>query len=201
MFLEEIADLKDRYPGRFTVLHVLSREPREAPLLSGRIDADHLPWLLDALSPSPDAQYYVCGPMDMVDTAKAILKGRGVERSHIHFELFHAEDGPPPAAYAATAKVLADGDVDPTVRLAGRTTRVPMSATDNSVLDAVLKSRPEAPYSCTGGVCGTCRAKVLSGEVVMARDYALEPDEKAEGFVLACQSRPLTPAVELDFDA
>jgi len=76
-----------------------------------------------------------------------------------------------------------------------------MSKTDDSVLDAVLKARPDTPYSCTGGVCGTCRAKVLSGEVVMARDYALEPEEKAEGFVLACQSRPLTGKVELDFDA
>jgi ring-1,2-phenylacetyl-CoA epoxidase subunit PaaE len=201
MFLEELADLKNRYPEQFTVLHVLSREPREAPLLSGRIDADRLPRLLEALSPSPDAQYYLCGPMALVDMAKATLAEAGVDRSHVHFELFHADDEPPPAAYAATEKVLADGDVELTVHLSGRTTRVPMGKADSSVLAAVLRARPEAPYSCTGGVCGTCRAKVLSGEVVMARDYALEPEEKAEGFVLACQSRPLTPSVELDFDA
>lgn len=201
MFLEELADLKDRYSERFMVLHVLSREPREAPLLTGRIDAERLPGLLAAASPGPDAHYYLCGPMAMVDTAKEVLAGLGVERGHVHFELFHAEDAPPPAAYAETAKVLADGDVDVTVTLGGRRTQLAMSKDDDSVLAAVLKARPDTPYSCTGGVCGTCRAKLVEGDVVMAHDYALEPDEKAEGFVLACQSRPLTPTVELDFDA
>jgi ring-1,2-phenylacetyl-CoA epoxidase subunit PaaE len=201
MFLEELADLKDRYPDRFTVLHVLSREPREAPLLSSRIAAETLPKLLDALAPTADAQYYLCGPMVLVDTAKAVLKDLGVDRSHVHFELFHADDAPPPESYAATEKVLAEGDVAVTVRLTGRTTTLTMTKDDASVLDAVLKARADTPYSCTGGVCGTCRAKVLSGEVAMARDYALEPEEKAEGFVLACQSRPLTSEVELDFDA
>lgn len=201
MFLEQLADFKDRYADRFTVLHVLSREPREAPLLSGRIDRERLPLLLRAVDPGPQAQFYLCGPMEMVDTAKDVLSAEGVVRGRVHFELFHAEDAPPPARYAETAQVLAEGDVDLTVRLGGRVSHVPMGKDDDSVLAAVLKARPETPYSCTGGVCGTCRAKVLSGEVVMARDYALEPDEKAEGFVLACQSRPLTPEVELDFDA
>lgn len=201
MFLEELADLKDRYAERLMVLHVLSREPREAPLLTGRIDAERLPELLTAASPGPDAHYYLCGPMALVDTAKQVLAERGVGRGHIHFELFHAEDAPPPAAYAETAKVLADGDVEVTVTLGGRRTELAMSKDDDSVLAAVLKARPDTPYSCTGGVCGTCRAKIVQGEVAMAHDYALEPEEKAEGFVLACQSRPLTPAVELDFDA
>ena len=202
MFLEELADLKDRYAERLMVLHVLSREPREAPLLTGRIDAERLPELLAAVSPSPEAHYYLCGPMALVDTVKQVLAERGVPRGHVHFELFHAEDAPPPAAYAETAaKVLAEGDVDVTVTLGGRRTQLAMSKDDDSVLAAVLKARPDTPYSCTGGVCGTCRAKIVQGEVAMAHDYALEPDEKAEGFVLACQSRPLTPAVELDFDA
>jgi ring-1,2-phenylacetyl-CoA epoxidase subunit PaaE len=201
MFLEELADLKDRYAERLMVLHVLSREPREAPLLTGRIDAERLPELLAAASPGPDAHYYLCGPMALVETAKQVLAERGVGRGHVHFELFHAEDAPPPAAYAETAKVLADGDVEVTVTLGGRRTELAMSKDDDSVLAAVLKARPDTPYSCTGGVCGTCRAKIVQGEVAMAHDYALEPEEKAEGFVLACQSRPLTPAVELDFDA
>jgi len=201
MFLEELADLKDRYAERLMVLHVLSREPREAPLLTGRIDAERLPELLAAASPGPDAHYYLCGPMALVDTAKQVLAERGVARGHVHFELFHAEDAPPPPAYAETAKVLADGDVDVTVTLGGRRTQLAMSKDDDSVLAAVLKARPDTPYSCTGGVCGTCRAKIVQGEVAMAHDYALEPEEKAQGFVLACQSRPLTPAVELDFDA
>lgn len=201
MFLEELADLKDRYAERLMVLHVLSREPREAPLLTGRIDAERLPELLAAASPGPDAHYYVCGPMAMVDMAKDVLAERGVSRTHVHFELFHAEDAPPPAAYAETAKILADGDVAVTVTLGGRRTELAMSKDDDSVLAAVLKARPDTPYSCTGGVCGTCRAKLVEGDVAMAHDYALEPEEKAEGFVLACQSRPLTPAVELDFDA
>jgi ring-1,2-phenylacetyl-CoA epoxidase subunit PaaE len=87
------------------------------------------------------------------------------------------------------------------VNLDGRTTVIPMPSREETILDATLRARPDAPSSCTGGVCGTCRAKIVEGEVAMAHDYALEPEEKAEGFVLACQSRPLTPAVELDFDA
>ena len=175
MFLEELADLKDRYAERLMVLHVLSREPREAPLLTGRIDAERLPELLAAASPSPDAHYYLCGPMAMVDMAKGVLAERGVARGHVHFELFHAEDAPPPAAYAETAKVLAEGDVDVTVNLGGRRSRLAMSKDDDSVLAALLKARPDTPYSCTGGVWGTCRAKIVQDRGVTAHDSTIEP--------------------------
>jgi ring-1,2-phenylacetyl-CoA epoxidase subunit PaaE len=213
MFVDELADLKDRYPERFTLLHVLSREPRESPLLSGRVDAERLPRLLDLVgepaiaegetsaSPNAPTQFYLCGPLGLVELARATLATRGVPARHVHFELFDTGDGAPVARVTDAVPATAGGDVALTVRLNGRVTRATMSSTDACVLDAVLRARPEAPYSCTGGVCGTCRARLLSGEVVMAHDYALEPDEKNVGFVLACQALPRSEELSLDFDA
>jgi ring-1,2-phenylacetyl-CoA epoxidase subunit PaaE len=212
MFLDELADLKDRYPSRFTVLHVLSREPRDAPLLSGRLDADRISTLLDAVGARPgDAttQYYLCGPLEMVTTARELLAERAAP-GHVHFELF--DTGTPLPKAAPRQDAASDGpggtggpggpDVTRLdVTLHGRRTEATMTAADDSVLAAVLRARPEAPYSCTGGVCGTCRALLRSGEVRMAADYALEPEEKADRFILACQSTPLSDALELDFDA
>lgn len=195
MFLEEIADLKNTYPDRFTALHVLSRESRESALLSGRIDASNLPVLLSAVGEAD--QYYLCGPMGLVTTSRDVLTAAGVPRKHVHFELFHADTPPPRPAEVAVP--VAGTEI--TVRLGGRLSQATMTADDACVLDTVLRVRPDAPYSCTGGVCGTCRARLTEGEVTMTVDYALEPDEKAEGFVLACQSRPQSERVALDFDA
>ena len=197
MFLEDLADLKDRYGARLNLLHVLSREERGIPLLSGRIDVERLPRLLEAIDAVPDDAYYLCGPTEMVESAREGLAGLGASR--VRFELF--ESGPrraPAAAETAGAEVPAAAL---TVTLGGRTSVCELSPQDGSLLDAVLRSRPDAPYSCTAGACGTCRARVLSGGVQMARDYALEESEKQAGFVLTCQSLPTTAKVELDFDA
>jgi ring-1,2-phenylacetyl-CoA epoxidase subunit PaaE len=203
MFLEELADLKDRHPARLQLVHVLSREPHDAELLHGRIDEVKLDALLDGLVRPDDVdEWLLCGPFGLVEQVRGTLARRGVPAGSVHAELFHvgeAEDRRParPAAGAGTP-TAAGAQV--TVRLEGRTSTFAMPAT-GSVLDATLAARPEAPYACKGGVCGTCRAKVVEGRVDMARSYALERAEVDGGFVLACQSVPVTPRLVLDFDA
>jgi ring-1,2-phenylacetyl-CoA epoxidase subunit PaaE len=202
MFLEELNGLKDRYPQRLQLLHVLSREPRESDLLHGRIDAPRLEALLDTLVPPEGVdEWFLCGPFSMVEQASEVLTRRGADPGHVHTELFHVE-GEAPRAEVAPADAQAPADASTvTVLLDGRATTFPLSRAGQTVLEAVLAARPDAPYACKGGVCGTCRAKLLDGKVRMERNYALEKDELDAGFVLACQSHPESDSVTLDFDA
>ncbi len=205
MFAEELADLKDRHPGRLHVVHVLSREPGGGELLSGRLDAERMGRVLDVLVPpaSVDA-WFLCGPHGMVTGLRDVLVGRGVDETAVHTELFHADAEPfqgPPLAPAA-APVVDDGPgAEVTVLLDGRRSTVRVPADGVPVLDAAIAVRADAPFSCRGGVCGTCRAKLVEGSVRMDHTYALEPDEVADGFVLTCQSHPTSDRVVLDFDA
>ena len=201
MFLEELADLKDRWPGRLQLVHVLSREARDSELLTGRIDDAKLDVLLASVVP-PDAvdEWLLCGPFELVEQVRDRLLGAGVPQRQVHLELFHVEGEPVPVR-PRSAGAGADADsAEVTVRLSGQTTTFRMPP-EGSVLDATLAVRTDAPYACKGGVCGTCRAKVVEGRVSMARQYALDDDELEEGFVLACQSVPETARVTLDFDA
>jgi ring-1,2-phenylacetyl-CoA epoxidase subunit PaaE len=201
MFLEELADLKDRYPDRFRLLHVLSREPQEAELLSGRLDPPRLRRLLESLVPPETVdEWFLCGPFAMVEGAREVLAEAGVGTEHVHTELFHVE-GEAPRESASPEEVRAAGSSSVRVTLDGRASTVQVPRTGVRILDAVLAVRSDAPYACKGGVCGTCRARLVSGEVSMARNYALDPEEVGAGFVLACQSVPVSEDVELDFDA
>jgi ring-1,2-phenylacetyl-CoA epoxidase subunit PaaE len=197
MFLEQLADLKDRYPDRLQLLHLLSREPQEAELLSGRLDRERMQRLLsDLVPPGRVDEWYLCGPFGLVTGARQTLLDAGVDPSAVHVELFHAD--PPPRR--TRPKAAADaGTSTVTVLLHGRETTLSLAPDGPSVLDAVLAVRPDAPYACKGGVCGTCRARCVRGEVVMDLNYALEPDELAAGVVLTCQSRPTTPEVRLEY--
>jgi ring-1,2-phenylacetyl-CoA epoxidase subunit PaaE len=200
MFLEELADLKDRYGPRFEVLHVLSREDHGSPLLNGRIDREKLPRLLDAIGARPEDAYYLCGPFGLVADGREVLAERGA--GHVRFELFETGTGRRGPAPAPAERPAGSGQgARITVTLGGRTTRCELRPGDESLLAAVLRDRPDVPYACTDGVCGTCRAKLVSGGAAMARDYALEPEEKSGGFVLTCQSLPTSDEVGLDFDA
>lgn len=195
MFLEEVADLKDRFPQRFQLVTVLSREEQQAGLPSGRLDQERLAQLLPALLPVDRvAGWFLCGPFGLVQGAERALRGLGVGRARIHEEIFHVDDG---AATVTGMPAPAHSTV--TARLDGRGGTWPVQA-DESLLDAVLRNRSDAPYACKGGVCGTCRAFLVSGEVRMDRNFALEPEETEAGYVLACQSHPATESVELDFD-
>jgi ring-1,2-phenylacetyl-CoA epoxidase subunit PaaE len=195
MFAEELADLKDRYPSRLHIVHVLSREPREARLLSGRLDADRLGEIFDRLVPVDRVdEWFLCGPQGMVTEARRVLAARAPHAS-VHVELFYVEDEPPPPP----AEESAAGEVEVTVRLDGRASTFRMGRQER-VLNAALRVRAELPYACRGGVCSTCRARLVEGEVRMAANWALEPDELAAGYVLTCQSSPVTDRLVVDYD-
>jgi ring-1,2-phenylacetyl-CoA epoxidase subunit PaaE len=200
MFLEEVADLKDRWPDRFQLVSALSREEQQSGLPSGRLDADRLTALLPALLPVPAVDgWYLCGPLGLVTAAERALHTLGVARSRVHQEIFHVDEVPATASTASTVEPIPGGG---TVRatLDGRGGNWP-SEGGETLLETVLRNRADAPYACRGGVCGTCRAKLVSGEVRMDRNFALEPEETEAGYVLTCQSHPVTPVVEVDFDA
>ncbi|TQJ75226.1 2Fe-2S iron-sulfur cluster-binding protein [Streptomyces sp. SLBN-31] len=195
MFLEEVADLKDRYPDRLQLVTVLSREEQQAGLPSGRLDQERLTGLLPALLPVGQvAGWFLCGPFGLVQGAERTLRALGVPRARIHEEIFHV-DSAAPAATPVSAPVHSSV----TARLDGRGGTWPVRDGE-SLLETVLRNRPDAPYACKGGVCGTCRAFLVSGEVRMDRNFALEKEETEAGYVLACQSHPVTEKVELDFD-
>lgn len=204
MFLEELEDLKNEYPDRFHLINVLSREAQDVELFSGRLDRERLERILGAIVPVPSVdQWYLCGPFGLVESAQRLLSDRGVDAHHVHHEVFHVDDAGVPVA---TREPVARAPGEPaeavvTVNLDGRTTVIEMPSRNESILAATLRARPDAPFSCTGGVCGTCRARLVEGEVRMDRNYALEPEEVAAGIVLACQSHPVTATVALDYDA
>jgi ring-1,2-phenylacetyl-CoA epoxidase subunit PaaE len=201
MFLEELADLKDRYPTRFHLVNVLSREPQDAELLSGRIDGDKVRRLMETLVPADVVdEWFLCGPFAMVEQARATLLDGGVDPAHVHTELFHVEGEAPRETGSAAETGRDEGTSSVTVTLDGRASTFDMPRGGQRILDAALTVRADAPYACKGGVCGTCRAKLVTGEVAMDRNYALERDELDAGFVLACQSRPVSDEVVLDFD-
>ncbi|MFF1837098.1 2Fe-2S iron-sulfur cluster-binding protein [Streptomyces sp. NPDC058231] len=197
MFLDEVADLKDRYPERFQLVTVLSREEQQAGLPSGRLDRERLAGLLPALLSTEEVDgWFLCGPFGLVRSAESALRSLGVDRARIHQEIFHVDDGP---SATPRTRVEAPAHSTLTATLDGRSGNWPVQEGE-SLLETVLRSRSDAPYACKGGVCGTCRAFLVSGEVRMDRNFALEPEETGAGYVLACQSHPLTPEVELDFD-
>jgi ring-1,2-phenylacetyl-CoA epoxidase subunit PaaE len=201
MFAEELADLKDRYPTRLHVVHVLSREPQEAELLSGRLDAGRLARLFDTLVPVEGIdEWFLCGPFGMVEAARGVLAERGVADTAVHAELFHVAAEPPPRRRPVEVDGRGAASTDVTITLDGRSSSFRMGRHER-VLDAALKVRAELPYACKSGVCSTCRAKVVDGEVEMARNFALEADELAAGYVLTCQSCPTTDRLVVDYDA
>jgi len=199
MFAEELADLKNRYCSRFDLMHVLSREPRDVELFSGRLEGDRLREILTDLVPLPDIDHvWLCGPLAMTNESREMLAELGVAADKIHFELFFVDEPPPQLGHAD--KLVEGVTSEVTVVLDGRSTTTPMPRTA-TILDSAQETRTDLPFACKGGVCGTCRAKVCAGEVDMVRNYALEADEVAHGFVLTCQSFPVSDAVTVDFDA
>ncbi|WP_369205346.1 2Fe-2S iron-sulfur cluster-binding protein [Streptomyces sp. PU-14G] len=207
MFLEEVADLKDRYPDRFHLVTALSREKQHSGLPSGRLDRDRLTALLPALLSPPAVRemdgWYLCGPLGLVDGAAKALRTLGVPRTRVHQEIFHADDSvagsaPRPTGAASTATAIA-GSATVNATLGGRGGSWP-AREGETLLETVLRNRTDAPYACKGGVCGTCRARLVGGQVHMDRNFVLEEEEIEAGYVLACQSHPTTPEIALDFD-
>ncbi len=203
MFVEELADLKDRYPGRLHLIHVLSREHPDVALFDGRIDGRKMSAFLDLLVPPGSVDgWYLCGPLAMVEEIRAVLRGSGVARELVHTELFHVGPPPGPIATPVTASgAEAEESCEVTAIMDGRRSSFRLAKLGPPVLEGVLGVRSDAPFACRGGVCGTCRAKVLEGAVTMDHCYALEPDEVERGYVLTCQSHPTTQRLTVDYDA
>nr|WP_232792506.1 1,2-phenylacetyl-CoA epoxidase subunit PaaE [Actinacidiphila yeochonensis] len=200
MFADELADLKDLHPARFQLAHVLSREAREAELLTGRLDEPRLAALVDGLVDVDGVDHWwLCGPLGMVAGARTVLASLGVPRERVHQELFFADDEP--AAPVRHEDAAPSGPASRvTVTLDGRTTTVDLPR-DTPVLDGAQRTLPDLPFACKGGVCGTCRARVTAGRADMRRNFALEPSEVAAGYVLTCQSFPASDELAVDYDS
>jgi ring-1,2-phenylacetyl-CoA epoxidase subunit PaaE len=198
MFLDELEGLKDRYPDRLQLIHVLSREQGVMPLFSGRLDRQRISELLDrVIAPARPVEWFLCGPYEMVMQARAVLVERGLNSDRIHDELFFA--GPLDPSTLPPEPDQEEGTVALNLILDGRASSTRMRP-ETSVLDAALVARGELPYSCKGGMCASCKAKVVEGEVRMDKNWALVDYELAEGYVLTCQSHPLTDSLTVDFD-
>jgi ring-1,2-phenylacetyl-CoA epoxidase subunit PaaE len=198
MFVDDLADLKDAHPSRLHLVHVLSRERQEVELYNGRLDAAKLRLLLPVTTDVASVDHWwLCGPFGLVTGARDVLLELAVPAERIHRELFYVEDVAPPVRSHHEAAVIGS---EVTVVLDGRATTMTVPG-DCAILDGAQRIRPDLPFACKGGVCGTCRARVTSGEVHMRRNYALEPAEVEAGFVLTCQSLPVTDQVTVDFDA
>lgn len=200
MFAEEIEDLKNRHLGRLSVVHILSREAQDVPLLSGRITAERIATLAKGVVDlGMIDEAFLCGPESMVEEAKSALAALGLASGRIRSELFTASAPRKhfaPPAEAEAGQVIARV----TATLDGKRLAFDMRASDGNVIDAAARAGIDLPYSCKGGMCCTCRCKVEAGAVEMATNYSLEEWETKAGFVLACQSTPKTPDVSLDFD-
>jgi ring-1,2-phenylacetyl-CoA epoxidase subunit PaaE len=200
MFLEELEDLRDHYLTRLDILYLLDEEQQDVALLSGTLDTERLSRILDLLIPVDSVnEWFLCGPQGLTDMTLAALADRGAETDHVHRELF-AASSPPTGNQALTpSEKSAPVGAKVTARLDGRSSTFVTSGGE-TLLAAVLAVRADAPYACRSGVCGTCRMKVIEGSVDMAQNYALERADIADGYALACQSRPTSPLLVIDFD-
>jgi len=197
MFLEQLWALKDRYLTRFELFHVFSRETQEIELFNGRIDAAKVRAFLDTLIPPASIdEAFVCGPESMIDEVEGALLAAGVAREHVHVERFVV----PGAAAAPPVDDAEAAEARVTLLVDGVRREIEFHRGSHSILDAGRAAGIDLPFSCKGGMCSTCRAKLLEGEVRMAKNYALEPHEVAAGYVLTCQSYPLTERVLVSFD-
>lgn len=194
MFLEELEALKDKYTDRFQLVHILSREPAAVPLFSGRIDGPKIEAVLDTIVTEPADHWFLCGPYETVHAGREVLERR--QAGQVHDELFFAE----PYVAPPTTPASTEGLTNVTFTLDGRTSVVLVDPDGAPVLDYALGVRSELPFSCRGGVCATCKARVIEGAVRMDENWCLVPDEVAAGIVLTCQSHPLTNELVLDYD-
>jgi len=203
MFKEELEDLKNRYMSRLVLHHVFSDEPTDAPLNMGRMNRDKIGDFLRTVVPAGGIDHaYICGPFQMNDEAEAALLAAGVPEDRIHIERFGVAtpEGAPVGAVIHEARP-GDAEVSHVVIVRdGLQREIEFRKDQPSILDCASAAGLEVPYSCTSGVCGTCRAKVLEGKVRMERNFALDKNEVAAGFVLTCQAHPLTERVVLSFD-
>jgi len=202
IFKEELEALKDKFIDRFRVYHILSRELTEVEINNGRIDVEKLELLFKKLIDlKASDEFFVCGPEEMIFCIKGYLEGRGVPGNKIHFELFTVPGQKKSGVVSKHHEVEEGPKARVSVKLDGIVFDFDLNYEAESVLDAALKQGADLPYACKGGVCTTCKAKLIQGEISMDVNWGLEPDEVAKGFILTCQSHPKTDKVVIDFDA
>lgn len=208
MFNEALQDLKDAYPDRLTLIHILSRQAQEVPLLEGRIDGEKVKAIMQALLPVKSMdEVFICGPEGMIEATEKALLDAGARKERVYAERFVSQSTGKPAtsqskgdeSRASGKAAQAQASVALTVKLDGKSYDFGIN-TNDLVLDAALDHGLDLPYSCKGGVCCTCRAKVIEGQVDMAKNFTLSEEEIAQGFVLSCQARAKTPKVVISFD-
>lgn len=201
MFLEELEGLKNQYLNRLQVFHILSKQPQDSEMFNGRIDCDKLgPWNEFCFSIDETDSFFLCGPEQMIISLKDELIKRNVAADKIHFELFNTDSGD---IAREARKVIEQNTADQKeleIILEGKKMNFTFNKDDDNILDRAMMSGADLPFACKGGVCCTCKAKLEEGEVNMYVNYGLEPDEIERGFILTCQSYPITKKVVVNFD-
>jgi ring-1,2-phenylacetyl-CoA epoxidase subunit PaaE len=201
LFKEALEGLKNLHMERFRVIHILSRERTDIPLFQGRIDARKCAQLASSLIRLEETdEFFLCGPEAMIFDVRDFLGKQGIPERKIHFELFTTPGQSAGVAAPAAAATASGLQSQVTVKLDGLSFTFDLGYGGASILDAALSEGADLPFACKGGVCCTCRAKLVSGTVDMDANYALEPDELAAGYILTCQAHPRTPEVVVDFD-
>lgn len=200
MFREELESLKNKYLDRFSLVHTLSREMTDAVINHGRIDAAKCEALFNKAIPLNSDEFFICGPEQMIFTVKDFLQKKGVTEEKIHIELFTTTGSQQQKTKKEIAENNGKAKSNVTVKLDGITFNFDVDFYGRAILDEALKSGADLPYSCKGGVCCTCKALLLEGEVKMDVHYGLEQEEIEQGYILACQSHPITEKVVIDFD-
>ena len=203
MFRSALEAMKDKYLNRFTLIHILSREEQDVPILNGRVSGEKITQLAQASAVDLESAdgIFLCGPGEMIDDVTGTLEQQGIDRARIHFERFTQDGEAPRKPRSEAADAAAKSGVAVTVVLDGASRNFTVQQSDDTVLDAAARQGLELPFSCKGGMCCTCRCKVAEGSAEMAVNYSLEPWETEAGFVLACQTRPTSEKLVLDFDA
>jgi ring-1,2-phenylacetyl-CoA epoxidase subunit PaaE len=201
IFKEELEGLKDKFIDRFRIIHILSRERTDAPINSGRIDLNKLNDLNKLINYKNTDEFFICGPEEMIFSVKGFLENNGIGKSKLHFELFTTPGEKKSGVQSRESRVKESGPTSKiSVKLDGIMFDFDLGFNAEPILDAALKQGADLPFSCKGGVCCTCKARLIEGEVDMEVHWGLEQEEIEKGYILTCQSHPKTEKVVVDFD-
>jgi ring-1,2-phenylacetyl-CoA epoxidase subunit PaaE len=201
IFKEELENLKNQFLTRLAVHHIFSREKTDSPINHGRMDADKCSLIFTKLIPLAQTDaFFICGPAEMIFTVRDYLEKNGFSKKQIHYELFAAGQNEITLPKKAAVELVEDTKAKVVIKLDGIESSFELPYNGDSILDAALQNGAGLPYACKGGVCCTCKARLVSGEVIMDVNYGLEPEEIAAGYILTCQSHPTTEKVVVDFD-
>lgn len=201
IFKQELESLKNKHLSRLSLYHILSRERAEAEFMTGRIDRDKIQYFIQKIIPiNTIDEVFLCGPEEMILTAKETFLSHGLKPENVHFELFFSQAAQIKKAARVVDKENEGKKAQITLKLDGVETLFDLAFNGENILDAALKNGADLPYACKGGVCATCRAKIDEGEVTMDVNYSLDEDEVKQGFVLACQAHPKSEKVKINFD-